>query len=72
MPLLLIVVVSFFVFILGLIGAQCCYFSRRWMLFWVAVVCVVISGGCVFDELYQWIEPPQREPTLTLRPVIPL
>jgi hypothetical protein len=73
--LILILIGNFFVFIICLTGAQACYFKKRWKWFFLMVACVLISGTCVFIELYQWLAPAaSRElPSVFIRqPTTPL
>jgi len=73
MPLILILIGNFFVFIFCLIGAQACYFRRSWKWFAVTMVCVTISGFCIFVELTEWLIPPPHEPAAYIRqPTTPL
>jgi hypothetical protein len=73
MPLILILSGNFVVFILSLIGAQASYFGKSWKWFVLAVICVLISGACIFAELAQWLIPPLHESTVVMRqPTTPL
>jgi hypothetical protein len=73
MPLILILIGNFFVFICCLIGAQACFFKGRWKWFVVSVLCVLVSGGCIALELYQAWNPPEGElPVVVRSPITPL
>jgi hypothetical protein len=45
------------VFIICLIGMQACYFRSNWKWFWLLLVCVILTGGCAFVEIYPWLHP---------------
>ncbi len=61
MPLILILIGNFFVFICCLIGAQACYFKCNWKWFTVSVLCVLVSAACILLELSQWLFPPEHQ-----------
>ncbi len=66
---------NFFLFIVALIGAQSCYFGRRWKWFARLILCVLISSTCLAFEVYQWLTPPESDelPTIVIRqPTTPL
>ena len=50
--------VSFFAFILSLIGGLKCYFEKRWRWFVTMLACIVSSGVCTLTLLYGLLIPP--------------
>jgi len=73
MSLIIILIANFFVFIICLIGAQTCYFKKRWKWFCLMLTCIIMSGACIFIELYQWLVPPQQDlPVVIRQPTTPL
>ena len=73
MPLVAIFVVNLIVFILCVIGVLSAFFSRRWKLFIVILIGVILSAGGVAVELAQWLlPPPSSEKMLFLRNPSPL
>ena len=73
MPLILILTGNFFVFILCLIGAQSCYFGRKWRWFFVSVALVIASASFIFVELSPWIFPAITDrPSVLRNPTTPL
>ena len=74
MPQLLLVTASFFVLIISLVGVQTCYFRRRWYLFWLLLVCVMLSSACISIIFYQWFvpAPPSDLPIVVRSPITPL
>ena len=74
MPSPIIFAVSVFLFILSMIGAQECFFARRWRSFFLILMCAVISGTTMFTQMYQWLAPqPERELPIVIRqPTTPL
>ncbi len=70
---LLLVAANFFILIICLMGVQSCYFKRRWMWFWLMLVCVLLSGTCIGVVFYGWLFPDTQElQGLNLRPTTPL
>jgi hypothetical protein len=57
MSQILLLTANCFVLIICLVGVQTCYFRQRWKWFWLMLVCVVLSGGCISIVLYQWFAP---------------
>lgn len=74
MPLTLIFEVSFFLFILSMIGTLASFFDQRWKWFWWLLACVIVSGACTLFVLYQWFGPPLPHdlPVILRQPPVPL
>jgi glucan phosphoethanolaminetransferase (alkaline phosphatase superfamily) len=74
MALILILSGNFFVLIICLIGAQTCYFKRNWKWFYLSLLCVLISAGCIGAEMYQaWGPGAAAEQSVVVRsPTTPL
>jgi hypothetical protein len=71
---LLVVTASFFVLIICLVGVQTCYFRRRWLLFWLMLLGIILSSGCISIYFYQWFgpAPTQDLPIFNRSPTTPL
>jgi hypothetical protein len=72
MPLLLIFILTLFAFITCVIQGLGSYFKESWRWFWVMVVCILISGWCVFVELSQMLIAPPSTPSEMRPPTSPL
>jgi hypothetical protein len=55
MTQLVLIIANVFIFIICLVGMQSCYFRRRWLWFWLMLVCVLLSGACASIVLRQWM-----------------
>jgi hypothetical protein len=74
MSQLLFVTANLFILIICLVGAQSCYFRRRWKWFWLMLTCVVLSGSCVIFMVNQLCSPPPKIelPFVVRTPTTPL
>jgi hypothetical protein len=56
MPLNWIILIgNLFTLIISLMGTQACYFKSNWKWFYLMLVCVFLSAGCILVVLYQWV-----------------
>ncbi len=72
MPLLLIFILTLFVFITCLIQGVGSYFQGSWKIFWLMVGCILVSGWYVFTELAQMLMAPPATPSEMRPPTSPL
>jgi hypothetical protein len=68
MTLLLMMTGNFCVFLICLMGAQSCYFKRKWKWFWLMTLCVIISSAYLGFEACLWLNPSARTSSTFLQP----
>jgi len=67
---LIVFTLGLFAFIASMIGTLCVFFGKRWRLFVIMLLCVLVSSACMFFELYRLLilSQPHQTPIIFHQP----